>query len=101
MRLVRLTEEKNKLLLTENTNSIFRIEWLITQISIDVPHYKTDYKCKSFVIINDKNEVIKYYNKHNHLEENHNAKMSLLKHDLYESIRKKRIFFGYKIKIYI
>ena len=36
-------------------------------------HYKTDYKCKSFVIINDKNEVIKYYNKHNHLEENHNA----------------------------
>ena len=61
-------------------------------------HYKTDYECKSFVIINDKKEIIKYYNKHNHLEENHNAKMSLLKHDLYESIRKNEFSLGTKPK---
>ncbi|OUM65142.1 hypothetical protein PIROE2DRAFT_7857 [Piromyces sp. E2] len=36
-------------------------------------HYKTDYKCKSFIILNDKNKIIKYYNNHNHLEEDYNA----------------------------
>jgi len=43
-------------------------------------HYKTDYKCKSFIILKDDNKIIKYYNNHNHLEEDYNATVSLLKH---------------------
>jgi len=50
-------------------------------------HYKTDYKCKSFIILNDDNKIIKYYNNHNHLEEDYNATMSLLKHEINKSIR--------------
>ncbi|OUM57848.1 hypothetical protein PIROE2DRAFT_17042 [Piromyces sp. E2] len=52
-------------------------------------HYKTDYKCKFFIILNDKNKNIKYYNNHNHLEEDYNATMSLLKHKINKSIKDK------------
>ncbi|OUM69515.1 hypothetical protein PIROE2DRAFT_2612 [Piromyces sp. E2] len=50
-------------------------------------NYKTDYKCKSFIILNDKNKIIKYYNNHNHLEEDYDATMSLLKHEINKSIK--------------
>ncbi|OUM66061.1 hypothetical protein PIROE2DRAFT_6863 [Piromyces sp. E2] len=70
---------KNKLLLTESTNSIFHIK--------RCTHHKTDYKCKSYIILNDKNKIIKYYNNHNHLEEYYNATMSLLKHEINKSIK--------------
>ncbi|OUM64633.1 hypothetical protein PIROE2DRAFT_8555 [Piromyces sp. E2] len=50
-------------------------------------NYKTDYKCKSFIILNDKNKIIKYYNNHNHLEEDYNATLSLLKHKINKSIK--------------
>ena len=56
-------------------------------------HYKTSYKCTSFVILNDKNKIIKYHNNHNHLEESYSANMSILKHLLYESVRKNELFF--------
>ena len=85
MKLVKPSEEKNKLLLTESTNSIFHIKRLIKIYRCT--HYKTDYKCKSFIILNDDNKIIKYYNNHNHLEEDYNATMSLLKHEINKSIR--------------
>ncbi|OUM58865.1 hypothetical protein PIROE2DRAFT_15765 [Piromyces sp. E2] len=50
-------------------------------------HYKTDYKCKSFITLNDKNKIIKYHNNHNHIEEDYNATMSLLKHEINKSSR--------------
>jgi len=50
-------------------------------------HYKTDYKCKSFIILNEDNKIIKYFNKHNHLEEDYNAIILLLKHEINKSIR--------------
>jgi len=31
--------------------------------------HKTAYKCKSFIILNHNNKIIKYYSNHNHLEE--------------------------------
>ena len=36
-------------------------------------HYKTAYKCESFIISNENNKIIKHYNNHNHLEEYYNA----------------------------
>jgi len=50
-------------------------------------HYKTAYKCKSFIILNDGNKIIKYYNNHKPLEKDYNATMSLLKHENNKSIR--------------
>jgi len=43
-------------------------------------YYKTVYKCKSFIILNDNNNIIKNYINHNHLEEDYNATMSLLRY---------------------
>ena len=83
-------EKKNKLLLTESTNSIFHIKRLIIQRYIYIyrcTHYKTAYKCKSLIILNYDNKIIKYYNNHNHLEEYYNAIMSLLKYEINKSIR--------------
>ena len=85
MKLVKPSEEKNKLLLKENTNSIFHIKKLKIQRYIDVFIIKTAYKCKSFIILNDNNKIIKYYN--NHFKEDYNATMSLLKHEINKSIR--------------
>ena len=56
-------------------------------------HYRTGYKCKSFIILNDKNKIINYQNNHNHLEEDYNATMSLLKHEINESIRNNDFFW--------
>jgi len=86
MKLVKPSEEKNKLLLTDSINSVFHIKRLIIQRYIDVL-IKTAYKCKSFIILNDNNKIIKYYNNHNHFEEDYNATMSLLKHEINKSIR--------------
>ncbi|OUM57497.1 hypothetical protein PIROE2DRAFT_17505 [Piromyces sp. E2] len=54
-------------------------------------HYKT-YKCKSFIILNDKN---KYHNNHNHLEEDYNATIdetSLVKTQMMRTINKQYPF---------
>ncbi|OUM63731.1 hypothetical protein PIROE2DRAFT_9669 [Piromyces sp. E2] len=48
-------------------------------------HYKTDYTCKFFIILNDNNKIILYHNNHNHLEEDYNATMSLIKNEINKS----------------
>ena len=63
-------------------------------------HYKTAYKCKSFIILNEDNKIIKYYNNHNHLEEDYNATISLLKHEINKSSRDETSL-GMKPKYYI
>ncbi|ORX76414.1 hypothetical protein BCR32DRAFT_284173 [Anaeromyces robustus] len=50
--------------------------------------YKTANKCKSFIILNDKNEILKYESFHNHLEKEFDASLSLIKHKIKEEIRK-------------
>jgi len=55
-------------------------------------HYKTDKNCKSYVILNNKNKIIKYYNNHNHRQEDYNANKSLLKHEINESIRNNEFY---------
>ena len=41
--------------------------------------YKTMNKCPSFIILNDKNEVLEYNDSHNHLEKRSDATKSLVK----------------------
>ncbi|ORX61817.1 hypothetical protein BCR32DRAFT_251741 [Anaeromyces robustus] len=53
--------------------------------------YKTANKCKSFIILNDKNEILKYESFHNHLEKEFDASLSLIKHKIKEEIRKSTI----------
>ena len=63
-------------------------------------NYKTAYKYKSFINLNDDNKIIKYYNNHNHLEKDYNATISLLKHEINKSIRDETSL-GMKPKIII
>ncbi|ORX64802.1 hypothetical protein BCR32DRAFT_286851 [Anaeromyces robustus] len=53
--------------------------------------YKTANKCKSFIILNDTNEILKYESFHNHLEKEFDASLSLIKHKIKEEIRKSTI----------
>ncbi|ORX78183.1 hypothetical protein BCR32DRAFT_282500 [Anaeromyces robustus] len=48
-------------------------------------------KCKSFIILNDKNEILKYESFHNHLEKEFDASLLLIKHKIKEEIRKSTI----------
>ena len=61
---MKLTEEKNKLLLTESTNSIFHIKRLIIQRYIDVLIIKLLINVNLLLFLNEDNKIIKYYNNH-------------------------------------
>jgi len=57
---VSLTKEKNKSLLINNINLIFHIQGKIIQEFINVPNIKKNNKCKSFIILNNEKEILKY-----------------------------------------
>jgi len=50
--------------------------------------YRTLNKCKSFIILNDKMEILKYESLHNHLEKEYEASKSIVKHKIKDAIRK-------------
>ncbi len=50
--------------------------------------YKTLNKCKSFIILYDKKEILKYESLHNHLEKEFSASISTVKHKIKDQIRK-------------
>ncbi|KAG4100719.1 hypothetical protein H8356DRAFT_1385262 [Neocallimastix lanati (nom. inval.)] len=50
--------------------------------------YRTSNKCKSFIILNDKMEILEYEGLHNHLEKEYEASKSIVKHKIKEAIRK-------------
>jgi len=87
MKLVKTTEEKKQIIIDRKYIFIFSYKKVNISKIYRCTHYKTDYKCKSFIILKDDNKIIKYYNNHNHLEEDYNATMSLLKHEINNSIR--------------
>jgi len=60
--------------------------------------YRTMNRCKSFIILNDKYEILDYYSSHNHLEKKFNATTSLVKHKIKNEIRKSSIPFDLKPK---
>eukprot|EP00833_Pecoramyces_ruminatium_P008287 jgi/Orpsp1_1/1182319/evm.model.c7180000080815.2 len=53
--------------------------------------YKTLNKCKSFINLNDKNEVLDYECSHNHPEKEIEVSISLVKHKIKDKIRKSSI----------
>ena len=72
--------------------------------------YKKINKYKSFIILNDKKEILKYdssHNKkeilkydssHNHPEKEYDVSLSMMKHKIKDGIEKSSIPFGIKIK---
>jgi len=60
--------------------------------------YKKINKCKSFVILNDKKEILKYDSSHNHTEKKYNVSLSIMKHKIKNGIEKISIPFGIKMK---
>ncbi|KAG4093571.1 hypothetical protein H8356DRAFT_948482, partial [Neocallimastix lanati (nom. inval.)] len=46
---------------------------------VDVLKYRTFNKCKSFIILNDKKEILKYESLHNHLEKEYYVSISIAK----------------------
>ncbi|KAG4086953.1 hypothetical protein H8356DRAFT_1011769 [Neocallimastix lanati (nom. inval.)] len=65
---------------------------------INVPKIKKINKCKSFIILNDKKEILKYDSSHNHLEKEFYVSLSIMKHKIKDGIEKSSIPFGIKIK---
>ncbi|OUM58866.1 hypothetical protein PIROE2DRAFT_15766 [Piromyces sp. E2] len=60
--------------------------------------YKTLNKYKSFIILNDKKEILKYESSHNHPEKEFEVSISLTKHKLKDEIRKSSNPFDIKVK---
>ncbi|KAL6632924.1 hypothetical protein U3516DRAFT_792057 [Neocallimastix sp. 'constans'] len=60
--------------------------------------YKKINKCKSFIILNDKKEILKYNSSHNHPENEYDVSLSIMKHKINDGIEKSSIPFGIKIK---
>ncbi|KAL6632830.1 hypothetical protein U3516DRAFT_792005 [Neocallimastix sp. 'constans'] len=56
-------------------------------------------KCKSFIILNDKKEILKYDSSHNHPEKEYNVSLSIMKHKILKmELKKSSIPYGIKIK---
>ncbi|ORY12057.1 hypothetical protein LY90DRAFT_518397 [Neocallimastix californiae] len=55
-------------------------------------------KCKSFTILNDKKEILKYDSSHNHPEKEYDVSLSIMKHKIKDGIEKSSIPYGIKIK---
>jgi len=89
---VSITKEKNKLLLIKNINLIFHLYEKI------IPKFMYRNKCKSFIILNDKKENLKYDSSHNHPEKEYDVSLSIMKHKIKDGIEKSSIPFGIKIK---
>jgi len=60
--------------------------------------YKKINKCKSFIILNDKKEILKYDSSHNHPEKEYDVSLSIMKHKIKDGNEKSSIPFGIKIK---
>ncbi|KAG4084312.1 hypothetical protein H8356DRAFT_1436301 [Neocallimastix lanati (nom. inval.)] len=69
--------------------------WYITNSTkvFKCTEYKTVKKCKSYIILNDNNKVIKYENKHTHPGKEYDTSLSIVKHKMKNEIRKTSIPF--------
>ena len=50
--------------------------------------YKSKIKCPSLIVLNDENELIRYQKEHNHLEQEKEVAMSLIKYKIGNEIKK-------------
>ncbi|KAL6598935.1 hypothetical protein LY90DRAFT_506059 [Neocallimastix californiae] len=63
-----------------------------------IPKFMYRNKCKSFIILNDKKEILKYNSSHNHPKKEYDVSLSIMKHKIKNGIEKSSIPFGIKIK---
>ncbi|KAL6593465.1 hypothetical protein U3516DRAFT_767393, partial [Neocallimastix sp. 'constans'] len=63
-----------------------------------IPKFMYRNKCKSFIILNDKKEILKYDSSHNHPKKEYDVSLSIMKHKIKNGIEKSSIPFGIKIK---
>ncbi|ORY31317.1 hypothetical protein LY90DRAFT_512478 [Neocallimastix californiae] len=85
-------KEKNQIIV--NKKYKFNL-WYITNSTkvFKCTEYKTVKKCKSYIILNDNNKVIKYENKHTHPGKEYDASVSIVKHEMKNEIGKTSIPF--------
>ncbi|ORY83428.1 hypothetical protein LY90DRAFT_499629 [Neocallimastix californiae] len=85
-------KEKNQIIV--NRKYKFNL-WYITNNTkiFKCTKYKTVKKCKSYIILNDNNKIIKYENKHTHPGKEYDASISIVKHKMKNEIRKTSISF--------
>ncbi len=60
--------------------------------------YRTLNKCKSFIILNDNKEILKYESSHNHLEKEFSTSVSIIKHKIKSEIKNSPIPLDIKPK---
>ena len=78
----------NFFLLKKDKNKVFRCT-----------EYKTNNKCKSYVVLNPKNEIVEIQDKHNHLEKEFDASISIVKHKIKEEFKNSANPFDIKPRI--
>ncbi|KAL6628184.1 hypothetical protein U3516DRAFT_793938 [Neocallimastix sp. 'constans'] len=68
---------------------------LIIDIKKIIQKFMYRNKCKSFIILNDKKEILKYDSSLNHPEKEYDISLSIMKHKIKDGIEKKFIFSEY------
>ncbi|KAG4095729.1 hypothetical protein H8356DRAFT_1276251 [Neocallimastix lanati (nom. inval.)] len=71
---------------------------LIIDIKKIIQKFMYRNKCKSFIILNNKKEILKYNSSHNHPEKEYDVSLSIMKHKVKDTIEKSSIPYGIKIK---
>ncbi|KAL6604340.1 hypothetical protein U3516DRAFT_668356 [Neocallimastix sp. 'constans'] len=71
---------------------------LIIDIKKIIQKFMYRNKCKSFIILNDKKEILKYDSSLNHPEKEYDVSLSIMKHKIKDGIEKSSIPYGIKIK---
>ncbi|KAG4103298.1 hypothetical protein H8356DRAFT_1644212 [Neocallimastix lanati (nom. inval.)] len=85
-------KEKNQIIV--NKKYKFNLRYITNSTKVfKCTEYKTVKKCKSYIILNDNNKVIKYENKHTHPGKEYDASVSIVKHKMKNEIRKTSIPF--------
>ncbi|KAL6598910.1 hypothetical protein U3516DRAFT_803150 [Neocallimastix sp. 'constans'] len=64
---------------------------LIIDIKKIIPKFMYRNKCKSFIILNDKKEILKYDSSHNHPEKEYDVSLFIMKHKIKDGIEKSSI----------
>ncbi|KAG4098139.1 hypothetical protein H8356DRAFT_1291477 [Neocallimastix lanati (nom. inval.)] len=64
---------------------------LIIDIKKIIQKFMYRNKCKSFIILNDKKEILKYDSSHNHPEKEYDVSLSIMKHKIKDGIEKSSI----------
>ncbi|KAL6591675.1 hypothetical protein U3516DRAFT_805561 [Neocallimastix sp. 'constans'] len=74
---------------------------LIIDVKKIIPKFMYRNKCKSFIILNDKKEILKYDSSHNYPKKEYDVSLSIMKHKIKNGIEKCSISFEYNDDIFV